>query len=442
MNLQQIVLASYFLLMLLIGAFFARKHTGSESYFLADRKLGKHHTASTTFSTFLGAGFAFIMASFGYIYGVSIFLVVLSFLAGFIFFLKSSKHIKEKSRDQESITLPQLLNKEWDVRTQRLSSIIIIVIFCASLAVNFLIAGEILESVYGVQKIFGIAVFGVLVISYTLMGGFKGVAWTDLLQLIIIFTGVAALLALGLFKSQAVLNGLPPGHLSLTNMPLKILVGYLVAGFFLFFGSQDLFQRVFASENEETTHAGLSRFGILISALIIMSLMLGIIARGLYPGIDPDKAIPVLTNSLAGPSISAIILAAFLSMANSSADSQLLTITSNLREDFSILENIEEMKANRIIVTLVGVFCLLIALLLPSLVDLASAIASWFAILGIVVAASILWDRTTEEASFYALLTGFTAAILSTALTGNFQLATITGVIPAAIVIAVLSKFR
>jgi SSS family solute:Na+ symporter len=442
MELNQLVLGAYFGLMLLIGAYFTRKNSDSESYFLADRKLGKGHVTATAFSTFFGAGFAFIAASLGYTYGVSMFLLVLVFLVGFAVFLYTSRHLKQKSSLNSSITLPQLMESEWDSRTRKLAGLITILIFSATLSSNFLIAGEILESVYSLQKILGIAVFGALVIGYTLMGGFKGVTWTDMLQIFVIFGGIFALLGLSLEKKASVMQGLPESHLSLSNIAPEVMVGYLLIGLFSFYGGQDIFQRIFASKDEEAVYSGLSRFGALLAVLTTVSIGLGVIARGLYPGIDPGQAMPALTNGLAGPGLSAVILAAYLSMANSSADSQLLTIVSNLREDFSILQNWGEMKANRILVLLIGGLALGISITIPSLVDLFGAVASWFAIMGFVVFTSIFWKESTEKAAFYSLLTGFTSAIIFTVVTSNFQAATAAGMLPAMVVMITLSKFH
>lgn len=439
-GINQAILAFYFLSMLGIGTYFSRKQSDSESYFLAERGLGKHHLTATAFSTFLGAGFVFIVASFGYLYGISIFLVILALLGGLTFFVYGVRRLKEKSYFNDSITLPQVMEKEWDERTRELAALFTILIFVASLATNLLIAGEILHTVYGIQQNIALTVFGVMVIVYTTLGGFKGVTWTDIVQVFVIFGGMVFLLAIAASEPARLISNLPPGHLSLTNIPPRIMVGYVLLGLFAFYGGQDVFQRIFAAKDAESAHTGFTRFSILIGILSVISVTIGVIAKSMFPDIRPEQAIPVLTSELAGNGVSAIILAAYLSMANSSADSQMLTIASNLREDFGLLEGWGEIRANRLLVVVIGGFALVLSLLLPSLVDLAGAMASWFAILGFVVASSLFWDKATERGAFYSLSVGFALAIGFSILTRNFQMATAVGLLPAMFTMFIVSR--
>ena len=80
-----------------------------------------------------------------------------------------------------------------------------------------------------------------------------------------------------------------------------------------------------------------------------------------------------------------------------------------------------------------------VALSLPDVTALFGALGSWFAILGIVVLASLYWDRTTDLATFVSLLIGVLAPPVSELAMGNFQAATVVGLVSAAVVVGTVS---
>ena len=118
--LDQVIIGGYGLLLFLIGLYFARKQDGSETFFLADRRLGTFKVFGTTFSTFLGTGLIFTLAAFGYRHGVGAFLLVGAAFIGFVLFALAAPRIKEMSMQEEAITLPGLLRKQWTRKTMAL----------------------------------------------------------------------------------------------------------------------------------------------------------------------------------------------------------------------------------------------------------------------------------------------------------------------------------
>ena len=73
--------------------------------------------------------------------------------------------------------------------------VVILVFYTAYVAAQLVGAGTILEATFDIPKEYGLLIGALVVVFYTLMGGFLAVAWTDLIQGILM-TAVAVLLPL------------------------------------------------------------------------------------------------------------------------------------------------------------------------------------------------------------------------------------------------------
>lgn len=440
------IIVGYALLVLLVGIVFARRQGSSEMFFLADRTLGTFQVFGTTFSTFLGTGLMFTLASFGYLYGVGAFILPGAAVIGFALFAWTTPHIKALSDQEGAITLPALLAQYWHARTRVLAALVTVSLFAGTLAANLVAAGTVLQAFLEVPLRSGIVAFGGLVVAYTVLGGFSSVMWTDILQMGFI-AGVIGLALPGfvLIKGGSrILASLPAGHLDPLSLPVGLLVAYLFIGIFAFFGSQDLFQRVYAARRNGDARRGMLLFTGSLAVMATVAVGLGIGARALRPDIGENQALVALTEAAVPPGFVGIVLLGFLALANSDADSQLLTVTSNVTQDLlpylGVIDgNQTSVLLDRVAALGIGTVAVLVAIAVPDLTTLFSTLGSWFAILGVVVIATLFWSRMTDTAAFVGLTVGFLAPIAFVVLTGNIQAATMVGVIPAVTAVGVIS---
>jgi Na+/proline symporter len=443
---ESAILVGYILLMLAVGSYFVRRQGSSETFFLADRTLGAFHVFGTTFSTFFGTGLVFTLAAFGYRYGVGAFVLPGAAVIGFLLLARAAPHLKEMSDQQGAITLPALLEEYWSDRTKVLAAVITAGLFIATLAANFLAAGTILHALVGLPLDVGIVAFGVLVITYTALGGFQGIVWTDILQTGVVLGSVVVSLPVFVFLAEgpALVDSLPASHLDPSSLPARLLVAYLLVGVFAFFGSQDLFQRIYAAKGGNEARHGLLLFTGALVVMGVTAVGLGIISRAVVPESSADTALVALTEAVAPVGLVGFVLLGFLALANSDADSQLLTSTSNVTHDFASMLGVElpprrQVWLDRIVVVGIGTIALLVAVTAPSLTTLFNAVGSWFAILGFVVVATLYWQRTTDTAAFTGLTVGFVAPVGFILTTGNVQAATVVGFIPAVVTVGTFS---
>ena len=446
---DQTVIIIYLLIMLGVGIYFARKNRTEDSFFLASRNLGKFHVVASILSTFAGAGTMFMVSSLGYTYGVSVIWFFISAFIGFIIFAFAVPKIKKIADENDCITLPELLRTKLDNKCMIVSSLITISIFSGFIAINFLAAGNILRMIFDVPLIPIVLLFAVIIVTYSLLGGFKAVVWTDIIQMFIIIFGISLILIFSINAAGGVgaLSELPELHKSPTGMGWTLIIGMFLSTILAYFGSQDIFQRIFAAKSVKTAKKSAFFMGVLLLFVGLLVMFLGIFGKLLFPDVAADTILPLLTTSFAPVGAIGFILAAYLAMANSTADSELLTVTSNVMRDFfdkfkkQKMSQRQEVFTSRIVLVLVAIIALVLAFTIPNITSIVLFMYTWLGILGFTVIATLFWKRTTANAVFWSLVIGFASAILYIVFTGDFESSMVVGLIPSVIVLIVVSLF-
>jgi Na+/proline symporter len=343
-------------------------------------------------------------------------------------FARAAPRIKRVSDREDAVTLPALFDGVWSMKTRAVAALVTVSLFAGTLAANFLVVGDLLQSLYGIPTAMGISSFAGIVLAYTALGGFRGVVRTDILQTGVIAVSLVAILPAFVFLEggATVFGSLPSSHLDPLSLPVQVLVVYLLIGVFAYFGSQDLFQRIYATKDEHVARRGVLSFTVVVFLTSAVTVGLGISARALFPGIRADRALVVLTSEIVPVSFSGVAVLGFLALANAGADAKLLTITSNVTEDFlpHINAKFDRQVApiERLLVVGLGLAALVVAVVAPTLTALLTGLGSWFAILGFVVVATLYWNPMTDMAAFTGLVVGFVAPVLFIIVTETFKL--------------------
>jgi SSS family solute:Na+ symporter len=439
------VIVGYAIVLATIGIVSFQRAEQPLSFFLEERSLGPFRFVGTMFSTFFGTGLLFTLASFGYLHGVGALVLPGAAVLGFVFFARAAPFLKRTSGRESAVTLPALFRTQWRLRTRTMAALVTLSLFAGTLSVSFHVVGDVLQAIYNIPRPVGIGSFAALVIAYTSIGGFRGVVRTDILQMFVILGTVLFLpFILVLQAGTSLIESVPPSHLNPLTLPMQLLIVYLLIGVFAFFGSQDLYQRVYAARDGQTARRGIHYFAVLLFIVGVLAVGLGIMSRALVPNVPADRALVSVAAEVIPTRYAGLVVLGFIALANSDADSQLLTITSNLSED--LLPHLDtgfaerdSVLVDRLIVVSIGVIAVLVALVSPSLTALFGSLGSWFAILGFVVIATIYWDRMTDVAAFFGLVVGFITPVVFVMLTGNLQAATIVGLVAAVLIVVVTS---
>lgn len=235
-------------------------------------------------------------------------------------------------------------------------------------------AGLLITAITGVPYRYMVWVIGAVFILYTVMGGLVSVAWTDLLQGILMV--MAVLIAFGfmihdmggLVSINQQFAALDPARVSPTHGGTYTVIG--IAGSFLaFFGTilceQDMLIRIAATRDVRTAKIHVAAAGFVLSIFYCALILLGgattvaLLGSGL--GVDnPDAAFPTLITSYVSTGVGVVIILAVMSAILSTTDTRLhatgMTVARDLYSYFRPEADDERlMRVSRIATVILGV---------------------------------------------------------------------------------------
>ncbi|MGD8366951.1 MAG: sodium:solute symporter family protein [Desulfobacterales bacterium] len=351
MTVKITILVAYFLMVLAVG-FIARTRWKSspETYFLADRKLGTLVLLGTMVATNFSAFTVFGTSGAGYRDGYAFF-PIMAFGTGFmaLTFWLLGRRIWQRGRERGLVTPPELVTDIYQSPLLSfLFSLVMIVFTIPYLALQPMAAGYVLEELVGLPYFGGCLLVTGIIVVYTLRGGMRAVAWTD------VFQGVLMLLLLlaSLFivaghhggfvaANQKVLAASPelfsrPGGSG--RYTLGIWFSYMLLWFFCDPMFPQLFQRFFSARDERSLSRIMLLYPLVCTVVFLLPIAVGVIGTLSFPdlaGKQADRILPMLLTRISGDAMAALVMAAGLAALMSTMDSQLLTLSSIFTRDIA-----------------------------------------------------------------------------------------------------------
>jgi SSS family solute:Na+ symporter len=334
------VVVMYMVGIMVLGLYFRRFVHSSEDYFLAGRMMPFWAIGMSIVVSDIGAQDFVAVSGQAYRFGISVGnfdwlgSIPAMLLAAFIFvpyFWKAGLY-----------TIPEYLGKRYNDAVRVIASLNWIIFFAFNLGLTFWASALILKTLMGWDIWFSIIATALVVGLYTLFGGLTAVVMTDVVQLIIMFIGGAAVVFLGFYhvggwhglvEKMSTMGGDYQNrfHLILpvdTNTPFPwtgILFGltFVMANAYMI-GNQAIVQRCLGAKNEWHAKASMIWGAFLKMFIPILVLFPGMIASVTHPGLeDGDRAFPTLIGSLLPPGLGGLLFAALLAGLMSSIDSVL-----------------------------------------------------------------------------------------------------------------------
>jgi SSS family solute:Na+ symporter len=292
-QLDWIVLATTLLGIIAYGLYKSRTSRSLEGYFLSDRTMPWYlvllsimgtQASAITFLSAPGQAFTDGMRFVQYYFGLPIAMVILC-----ITFVPLFRKVKV-------FTAYEFLEKRFDLKTRTFTSFLFLLSRGLSTGISIYAPSIILSSLLGWDIFWTNIVMGGLLITYTVSGGAKAVAYTQQLQLIIIFIGmfiagylIVHYLPEGIgFKDALKVSG-ASGKLNVITTGISSkgfdwkdkynLISGVIGGFFLalsYFGTDQsqVGRYLTAKSNKE------SRLGLLINGLVKVPMQFLILLLG------------------------------------------------------------------------------------------------------------------------------------------------------------------
>ncbi len=339
-------------LAVLIGlALWSRQETHTMSgYFIAGKKLPPWVVAFSTNATGESGWLLLGLTGMGYAVGAQAFWVVGGEVIGIaLAWLLLSRRIKRLSDESDSITVPDVLAARFEDKAhvlRKISLLIILVMVGAYVAAQMVATGKAFDGFTELSYSTGVLVGAAVIILYTLVGGYKAVAWTDLIQGILMLLGLIivpliAIDAAGGWSSVLTdLRGQDPGLLTpwgpdgKSTVALVGIVSFLAIGL-PFMGVPQLMVRFMSARSEKSLVPAMIISVIVILLFDLGAVLTGMAGRALFPGLeDPEGILPLISTSLLHPALGGIMMVVVLAAIMSTVDSLLILASSAVVRDY------------------------------------------------------------------------------------------------------------
>lgn len=431
---QLLAIIIYMVAMLAVGWYAWRKTSNLNDYMLGGRGLGPTVTALSAGAADMSGWLLMGLPGAVYLSGlveswIAIGLTIGAYL-NWLFVAPRLRVYTQVSGD--SITIPSYLDNRLRDKTKLIriaSGIIILVFFTFYVSSGMVAGGKFFESSFGYEYLTGLLIVSVVVVAYTLFGGFLAVSYTDALQGLIMFLALVLVPIFGIFKTggfgatiDAIKEVNPENFTLFASTATVAGVISLLAWGLGYFGQPHIIVRFMAINSvKETKSARRIGIGWMIFSLLgaICTALVGVAyfqqtQGGIDALADHETVFIVMGQLLFHPFIAGIMLAAILAAIMSTISSQLIVTSSALIED--IYKALFNKTANdkhyvfmgRLSVLLVAIIAALLALNPNnSILDLVSfAWAGFGAAFGPIILLSLYWRKLTNTGALFGMVSG------------------------------------
>ena len=447
MDLIGIIFILYLAFLLGVGIWTFKFNKTQEDYLLAGRKLGPWVTAFSERASGESAWLLLALPGAAITVGLGESWTVIGIILGIIasWYLIAEK-LREETEEYGALTIPEYLHRRFDDQTNIIrlfSALIIAFFFTFYVSAQFHASGKVLHSLFNMNPMYGISIGAAIIIVYTLMGGFFAVAWTDLLQGILMIGTLVILPVAGfselqnsqstfadsLSQAETIFNS----HNTSFFMGKSGFSGLMAALGGLswglgYLGQPHIIIRYMAIRKSEEVK--IARNIAIAWAIpgITGAFLIGLIALvyfgpEYFQNVDIEQAMPRLASELLHPIFAGLFISGAVAAMMSTADSQLLVSTSAITEDFihqylgMKLSDRSLVNLSRIMIVLLGLVAFGIAIFselqgrkIFGVVSYAwSGLGSAF---GPALVLTLWWKKTTRKGIIAGLLTGFFTTVM------------------------------
>lgn len=437
----------YLLIMLLVGYAFSKKNESSEDFYLGGRKMGAIVTAMSAEASDMSSWLLMGLPGVAYLSGVcdaawtAIGLAVGTWLNWYFV----SRRLRRYSSNIGAITVPEFFSKRYHDKKNILSAIaalVIIIFFIPYTASGFAACGKLFNSLFGVDYTFAMMISALIIVAYTIMGGFGAVCTTDLIQSIVMTIALVTVLGYGITSAGgwgAVVDNARalPGYLAMNATysvadnaasPYGLLTIISTMAWGLgYFGMPHILVRFMAIEDEKKLVLSRRIASVWVVIAMTVGITIGVVGLGMtsagkvpfLEGSASETIIVKITGLISqhgvfAALIAGVILAGILAATMSTSDSQMLaaasSVSQNIVQDFFHVD-LDEKKS--LVIARITIICIaIISIFLArdpnsSVFGIVSfAWAGFGGAFGAVVLCALFWKRSNMQGALAGMVAG------------------------------------
>ena len=335
-----VIVVTYLVGMLIVGALVSKLQIkNAKDYMVAGRRMGLFMVAFSLSANNIGGGCTTGLAqkAFGdwgmsavwYVLAASIAMIPLAYFA-------------PKIRKTMAVTIPEVVGRRFGKFSSNFTAILsVLSLFCLTSS-QIAASGGVINALIPSSPLNVCLIFaGIVIILYTTMGGMIADQISDLVQFAIILVGLAIATPIILKHAGgwgAIAAKLPGEKLSMTQIGWASIIGYIFNYFCTFLAGPEMVSRFETAKDEKTAKNSAFLSAILMAAMSIFPTLLGLAAYALQDQLpalaaNGSNAMMVVTGQFAPGVVTGLISAAIICATMSSADSNLLCMSTMLIND-------------------------------------------------------------------------------------------------------------
>ena len=450
----------YLALMLFIGFFFSKRQENMGDYYLGGRKMNKWVVALSAQASDMSGWLLMGLPGAIYVGGFSEAWIGVGLGIGTYL---NWKIVAQRLRTYsqvcgDSITIPDFINNRFRDKTgmaRIIAALIILVFFTFYTASGFVSCAKLFTTTFGIpetiESLGGMSGYSLclwigalVVVSYTLLGGYMAVCWTDFIQGSLMFIAIVLVPAVvvcnagGFADTVDQLNAINPHLQSLfTSASTAKATGFIGLASCLawglgYFGMPHILVRFMSIDNpaevKGSRRIAMTWVTISLAAATVIGLVfhLYLKQKGLTladVGGDPEKGFMIMINGIFSGGFlvrvfAGILLSAIMAAIMSTSDSQLLVSASSFSNDlYKVIfrknaSNRELMFVSRLAVFVVAIIAIVMAMNTQSeffkvvMKMVSFAWAGFGAAFGPLVLLALFWRRTNLAGAIAGMVVG------------------------------------
>lgn len=324
-----LIIAGYFLLILVVGALTGRKQE-KEDFLISGRKLTSLQATTTIFSSRIGAAILLTYTALVYMYGMGALWYFVGSVFGLFVFYFFGLGVKKLADREKFYTMPDFFFFMKGKFAGYLATLITIIIMFGWVVLNFTAGAKLVSEYTPISYDLSVIIVGVIILLYLLAGGFDAVVKTDIVQtfgIFLLFVLMMFLLSTSDTKPQLV-------FMDLFHIPAMQIVSFFLAGFFIPLASPELWQRVYAIKDKKNFRQSIIMSSLFYIIVGFILLLIGLVIRADIPDIAPDTSLIVGFSRLLPVGLAGLSVVIIYSSVSSSADTYMFTASASVTQDF------------------------------------------------------------------------------------------------------------
>ena len=426
------IIIAYFVLVLGIGFWIARRTKTGEDLFLGGRSFGWGLIGLSLFASNISS--STIIGLSGAAYTTGIVNSVYEWMSGIPLIIAAMVFIPLYLQSRIT-TIPEFLERRFDRRSQLFFSGVSIFATIMIETAGALYAGTLVLQAFFPELGMWQTALGLALIAgaYTASGGLKAVVYTDAIQAVILIVGCSILTYILFdkvdFDWAKVVASAPDGHFSVVR-PLDdeglpwpgLLMGVPFLGFWYWSTNQYIIQRALGARDVRQARWGIILAGFLKVIPLFIMVIPGAIALTLYPNLPSGDAVfPFLVTNVLPVGLVGLVLAGLVSAILSSVDSALnssstLVVIDFIKPNQPNLTEKDIARYGRITTIILMVIAASWAPQIANFSGLWDYLQQMFSIvvppIAIIFLVGVFYKRGNGDGAFYTLLIGTGVGIL------------------------------